>query len=109
MSPMPASDFETAYETLATAIRIGDPVSWPKALHEIRSSEGVVEKVIVCRDTTLSLTPESDPVSQAMPRSHASEYGCSISDNKRDFPVSTSTTDMSRISARRASPPANDS
>ena len=32
-------------ETLATAIRIGDPVSWPKALHEIFSSEGVVEKV----------------------------------------------------------------
>jgi threonine synthase len=32
-------------ETLATAIRIGDPVSWPKALHEIRSSCGVVEKV----------------------------------------------------------------
>ena len=23
-------------ETLATAIRIGDPVSWPKALHEVR-------------------------------------------------------------------------
>jgi threonine synthase len=32
-------------ETLATAIRIGDPVSWPKALHEVRSSCGVVEKV----------------------------------------------------------------
>src|SRR5579885_712191 len=32
-------------ETLATAIRIGDPVSWPKALHEIRASRGVVEKV----------------------------------------------------------------
>ena len=32
-------------ETLATAIRIGDPVSWPKALHEVRSSRGVVEKV----------------------------------------------------------------
>lgn len=32
-------------ETLATAIRIGDPVSWPKALHEIRSSNGVVESV----------------------------------------------------------------
>jgi threonine synthase len=32
-------------ETLATAIRIGDPVSWPKALHEMRSSDGVVEKV----------------------------------------------------------------
>jgi threonine synthase len=30
-------------ETLATAIRIGDPVSWPKAEHEIRSSSGVVE------------------------------------------------------------------
>jgi threonine synthase len=35
----------TAPETLATAIRIGDPVSWPKALHEVRSSNGVVEKV----------------------------------------------------------------
>jgi threonine synthase len=32
-------------ETLATAIRIGDPVSWPKALHEVRASQGVVEKV----------------------------------------------------------------
>jgi threonine synthase len=32
-------------ETLATAIRIGDPVSWPKALHEVNSSAGVVEKV----------------------------------------------------------------
>lgn len=31
-------------ETLATAIRIGDPVSWPKALREIRESDGVVEK-----------------------------------------------------------------
>jgi threonine synthase len=31
--------------TLATAIRIGDPVSWPKALHEVDSSAGVVEKV----------------------------------------------------------------
>jgi len=32
-------------ETLATAIRIGDPVSWPKALHEVRSTGGLVEKV----------------------------------------------------------------
>ncbi len=32
-------------ETLATAIRIGDPVSWPKALHEVRASNGIVEKV----------------------------------------------------------------
>jgi threonine synthase len=32
-------------ETLATAIRIGDPVSWPKALHEVRSSRGIVERV----------------------------------------------------------------
>src|SRR5208282_1067148 len=31
--------------TLATAIRIGDPVSWPKALYEVRESHGVVEKV----------------------------------------------------------------
>jgi threonine synthase len=32
-------------ETLATAIKIGDPVSWPKALHEICATSGVVEKV----------------------------------------------------------------
>ena len=32
-------------ETLATAIKIGDPVSWPKALHEVSSSDGVVERV----------------------------------------------------------------
>jgi threonine synthase len=32
-------------ETLATAIKIGDPVSWPKALHEIQATGGVVEKV----------------------------------------------------------------
>ena len=32
-------------ETLATAIKIGDPVSWPKALYEVSSSGGVVEKV----------------------------------------------------------------
>ena len=32
-------------ETLATAIRIGDPVSWPKALHEVKCSNGVVERV----------------------------------------------------------------
>jgi threonine synthase len=32
-------------ETLATAIKIGDPVSWPKALHEISATGGVVEKV----------------------------------------------------------------
>ncbi|MCU1234802.1 MAG: L-threonine synthase [Candidatus Solibacter sp.] len=32
-------------ETLATAIKIGDPVSWPKALFEVTTSEGVVEKV----------------------------------------------------------------
>ena len=31
--------------TLATAIRIGDPVSWPKALFELTASNGVVEKV----------------------------------------------------------------
>src|SRR5262249_53749920 len=33
-------------ETLATAIRIGDPVSWPKAAHEVSASQGVVEKVM---------------------------------------------------------------
>jgi threonine synthase len=32
-------------ETLATAIKIGDPVSWPKAQHEIETTSGVVEKV----------------------------------------------------------------
>lgn len=31
--------------TLATAIKIGDPVSWPKALLEVTTSQGVVEKV----------------------------------------------------------------
>jgi threonine synthase len=31
--------------TLATAIRIGDPVSWPKALREINATNGVVGKV----------------------------------------------------------------
>lgn len=32
-------------KTLATAIKIGDPVSWPKALLEVTASNGVVEKV----------------------------------------------------------------
>jgi threonine synthase len=32
-------------QTLATAIKIGDPVSWPKALREVGCSGGVVEKV----------------------------------------------------------------
>jgi threonine synthase len=32
-------------ETLATAIKIGDPVSWPKAWHEITASGGAVESV----------------------------------------------------------------
>lgn len=31
-------------ETLATAIKIGDPVSWPKALNEVLTSGGVVER-----------------------------------------------------------------
>jgi len=35
----------TQPETLATAIRIGDPVSWPKALHEVKTTNGTVEKV----------------------------------------------------------------
>jgi len=35
----------TKPETLATAIRIGDPISWPKAMHEVDCSHGVVEKV----------------------------------------------------------------
>ena len=32
-------------ETLATAIKIGDPISWPKAQHEIETAGGVVESV----------------------------------------------------------------
>lgn len=32
-------------KTLATAIKIGDPVSWPKALLEITESKGISEKV----------------------------------------------------------------
>src|SRR5579862_9584742 len=32
-------------ETLATAIKIGDPVSWPKALREVACSGGAVERV----------------------------------------------------------------
>jgi threonine synthase len=31
--------------TLATAIKIGDPVSWPKAFQEVEDSKGLVEKV----------------------------------------------------------------
>ncbi|MBL8213177.1 MAG: threonine synthase [Bryobacterales bacterium] len=31
-------------ETLATAIKIGDPVSWPKALLEVSTTDGVVER-----------------------------------------------------------------
>jgi threonine synthase len=40
-------DFQRVQDpkTLATAIKIGDPVSWPKARHEIQVSNGVVEKV----------------------------------------------------------------
>ncbi len=32
-------------ETLATAIKIGDPVSWPKAQFELETANGVVERV----------------------------------------------------------------
>ncbi len=32
-------------QTLATAIKIGDPVSWPKALNEVTRTNGVVESV----------------------------------------------------------------
>src|SRR5262249_11995220 len=32
-------------ETLATAIKIGDPVSWPKAEFEVKNSNGTVESV----------------------------------------------------------------
>src|SRR5215210_5855180 len=41
-----AEDFETRYtvraETVATAIRIGDPASFARAVHSIRETEGVV-------------------------------------------------------------------
>ena len=40
-----AFEAEKDPDTLATAIRIGDPVSWPKAWHEIATSGGVVEMV----------------------------------------------------------------
>ncbi len=36
---------QTHPETLATAIKIGDPVSWPKAQFEIETTNGVVESV----------------------------------------------------------------
>ena len=41
------TEFHSVVEpkTLATAIRIGDPVSWPKALHEVTVTNGAVEKV----------------------------------------------------------------
>src|SRR6185295_10892132 len=32
-------------QTLATAIKIGDPVSWPKALYEVTTSVGLAETV----------------------------------------------------------------
>jgi threonine synthase len=35
---------QTNPETLATAIKIGDPVSWPKAQFEIETTNGVVER-----------------------------------------------------------------
>jgi len=40
-------DFRAVHhpETLATAIKIGDPVSWPKARHEILTTNGTVERV----------------------------------------------------------------
>jgi threonine synthase len=43
----PADGFHavTHPETLATAIKIGDPVSWPKAQREVSCSGGVVEQV----------------------------------------------------------------
>jgi threonine synthase len=37
--------FRVEPETVATAIRIGDPVSWDKAAAEIRATRGVVEQV----------------------------------------------------------------
>lgn len=44
-APAPALHPVQHPETLATAIKIGDPVSWPKALKEVTESGGVVEKV----------------------------------------------------------------
>jgi len=43
----PEQGFQAVHhpQTLATAIKIGDPVSWPKALREVACSHGVVEKV----------------------------------------------------------------
>lgn len=41
----PAFVANTHPETLATAIKIGDPVSWPKALHEVMTTHGWVERV----------------------------------------------------------------
>jgi threonine synthase len=40
-------DFQavTKPETLATAIRIGDPISWPKAWNEVAATNGVIEMV----------------------------------------------------------------
>ena len=32
-------------ETLATAIKIGDPISWPKAQFEVETTHGIVERV----------------------------------------------------------------
>jgi threonine synthase len=40
-----AFEAERDPETLATAIRIGDPVSWPKAQFEIETTGGLVERV----------------------------------------------------------------
>src|SRR6202158_5554374 len=46
MQRSPGATLEPVHhpETLATAIKIGDPVSWPKALYEVSSSGGLVEK-----------------------------------------------------------------
>ncbi len=43
----PAAGFHSVAhpETLATAIKIGDPVSWPKAMREMQATNGVVESV----------------------------------------------------------------
>ncbi len=43
--PRPAFAAVARPETLATAIRIGDPVSWPKAFREVSTSGGTVETV----------------------------------------------------------------
>ncbi|HUR94875.1 MAG TPA: threonine synthase [Gemmatimonadales bacterium] len=63
-----AEDFETRYavraETVATAIRIGDPASFARAVHSIRETEGVV------------LAVTDDDILEAKAAVDASGVGC---------------------------------